>query len=94
MILAASCYDQALYKRLMYLIVLALQLRELVPARGKDAAAEGADSKRPKHTVLSDTITLLKDQRSQVRMHCLVLPLISSVYRQCIHTGPSPGKCC
>jgi hypothetical protein len=44
-----------------------MQLRELVPAHPHSAATqEGADSKRPKHVVLSDTIALVKELQGKV----------------------------
>ncbi len=47
--------------------VLRMQLRELVPAHPHSAAPqEGADSKRPKHVVLSDTIALVKELQGKV----------------------------
>lgn len=42
------------------------QLRDLVPSAGAVRGPDGSDMKRPKHVVLSDTITLLKALRDKV----------------------------
>lgn len=54
-----------------HILLLHLQLRELVPGNANSTAAhEGADSKRPKHVVLSDTIALVKELQGKVRQAC------------------------
>uniref|UniRef100_A0A383VKF3 BHLH domain-containing protein n=1 Tax=Tetradesmus obliquus TaxID=3088 RepID=A0A383VKF3_TETOB len=50
------------------------ELRELVPSAGAVRGPDGSDMKRPKHVVLSDTITLLKalrdkSERDQEQLH-------------------------
>ncbi len=45
---------------------LLLQLRELVTSTGTMKGPDGADMKRPKHVVLSDTINLLKNLKERV----------------------------
>lgn len=43
-----------------------VQLREIVPPPALHGGLENGDSKRPKHTVLSDTIALVKQLQCQV----------------------------
>lgn len=50
------------------------ELRDLVPSAGAVRGPDGSDMKRPKHVVLSDTITLLKalrdkSERDQEQLH-------------------------
>lgn len=44
-----------------------LQLRELVPSSAAMKGPDGSDMKRPKHVVLSDTISLLRHLQERVR---------------------------
>lgn len=48
---------------------IAVQLRDLVPPQSHNSAVQDSqDSKRPKHVVLSDTIALVRELQSKVRL--------------------------
>jgi hypothetical protein len=67
-----------------------MQLRELVPSAGAVKGPDGADMKRPKHVVLSDTIALLKALKDKVgSIHLL---MIANLKQQLLSSVSSSSK--
>lgn len=63
------------------------ELRELVPSAATLKGPDGADMKRPKHVVLSDTISLLKHLQDKVRCFMISQSCVNQIDDNSLTSG-------
>lgn len=73
--------------RVFFACLLLLQLRDLVPPSASVKGPDGADAKRPKHVVLSDTIALLRHLKEKVQQDELERQRLQLVQQQMVAVG-------